>query len=369
MNDAVIYIGKYSPILMGIQNVTLKNKFENLIFIETSLPKSRISRGLCKEHYSIIDPTTVSNKIRELSKYYDHVYCLTLSYKDTQSLHQSHSNDKDITIVGASEECIELLQNKQSMNNAAIEAGLPLLQNIDINGNQITKHFPLVLRPTNEKNASFKAEFIDSVKLLANYMNLDVVAQPFISGPNIVVHFAKFGDKFDFACFIVENKYEGVTLTLKKCSMIDSQLLFKVKLFLNNINFTGIGHIEFIKDETNENLYFLDFNGRFGGTSLKAATLGFNEFFLTLSHFMPSIFKKNINSNATMASNTLALLKCMKTTCMNKKDILDYPQKNKLNYFFHLIYLFIIGKNELRFPDFKIKKDYIYNFFKRKFTL
>jgi len=370
MNNAIIYVGKYSPILMGMQDTALKNKFNNLIFIDTGRIKSKISQGLCKEHHLILDPTESNNKIIELAKGYNHVYCLALSYNDILNLHKlsSISQNKNITIIGPSVDCIDVLQNKEKMNNAAQEAGLPILQDIDIKDKRISNHFPLVLRPTNENNADFKADFIHNSQSLAPYLTTDVVAQRFISGPNIVVHFANFSEDFNIACFAARNKYEGVTLTLEKSPMIDSILSNKIKTFLDNLKFKGIGHIEFIQDELTGELYFLDFNGRFGGTSLKAAALGFNEFYLTCSHFMPSLFKANIEGQAQLVSNPLALIKCIKTLCTSKKDILDYPQKNKLSYLFYLFYILMFKKNELRFPTYKIQKDYFYNLLKRKFN-
>jgi len=366
MNNAIIYVGKYSPTLMGIQDIALKNNFNDLIFIETSLSKSKISKGLCKEQYSLQDPVEINNKILELAHFYDHIYCLSLSYNDTLNLHDIEPNSDKVTVLGANKECIEILLNKEKMNHAAMSAGLPLLQNLDIHDDNISSHFPLVLRPKNENNATFKAAHINNNCSLQPYLKLDVVAQPFILGPNIVVHFSKLGKQFNVECFIVNHKYEGVTLTLEKHPMITANLLTNIQSFLESIEFIGIGHIEFIKDEKNGELYFLDFNGRFGGTSLKAAALGFNEFYLICSHYMPSSFKKNITSNALLVSNTLALTKCIKTVSFNRKNILDYPQKDRSGYFFQLIKLFFVSKDELRFPTKRIIKDYFYNLIKRK---
>jgi len=366
MNNAVIYIGKYSPVFMGILDTCVQNKFKNIIFIETSHCKSIVTAGLCKAHYHVQNPLEIHDVLFHLSKEFSQVFCFSLSYTDTLNLHKLASKADNINILGASSDCINILLNKEKMNNIAEQAGLPLLPNINITHKNVANLFPLVLRPKDENNAAFKAEYVNDEQTLKQYLCMKVVAQPFISGPNIVIHITNFSSELNYECFIVKNKFEGVTLTLAKHIINDKQLISKIECFLDLTGFLGVGHFEFIQDDLNNKYYFLDFNGRFGGTSLKAATLGFNEFSQYLSYLIPSAFKEKTKTNARTVSNSLALLKCMKTLITKEKNILDYPQKNKLNYCIYLIYILITKKNELMFPIWSIKKDYFFNLLKRK---
>jgi hypothetical protein len=366
MNNAVIYIGKYSPVFMGILDTCVQNKFKNFIFIETSPYKSSLTKGLCNAHFHIKELGDIHDKLLKLSKEYSLVFCFTLSYNDTLNLHKLKHQADNIKVLGASADCIDILLNKEKMNDFAEQAGLPLLPTVNVTGKNVASFFPLVLRPKDENNATFKAEYVNNNKVLQSFLSIDVVAQPFISGPTIVIHITKFTSDFTFECFIAKNKFEGVTLTLEKHLLNDDLLISQIELFLELTNFSGVGHFEFIQDDLNSKCYFLDFNGRFGGTSLKAATLGFDEFSQYLSYLMPTIFKKKAHTNSIIVSNTLALLKCIKILITKEKSILDYPQKSKLTYSLYLLYILIIGKNELNFPTWPINKDYLVNLIKRK---
>jgi hypothetical protein len=366
MNNAVIYIGKYSPVFMGILDTCIKNQFEDIIFIETSPFKSSLTKGLCKAHFNIKEAVNIHERLLKIANEYSQVYCLSLSYNDTLNLHILEAQANNIKVLGASASCIEILLNKEKMNDLAEQAGLPLLSTINITDKNVANFFPLVLRPKDENNATFKAEYINDDKALQCFLSMDVVAQPFISGPTIVIHITRFSSDFTFECFIARNKFEGVTLTLEKYLLNDDLLISQIKKFLELTNFSGVGHFEFIQDDLNSKCYFLDFNGRFGGTSLKAATLGFNEFFQYLSYLMPITFKKEDQVDNTIVSNTLSLLKCIKILITKEKSILDYPQKSKLTYCLYLIYILIIGKNELNYPAWPINKDYFVNLLKRK---
>lgn len=368
MPNALVFVGKYSPVFMGILDVVIKNEFDNFIFIDTSPTKSSLSKGLCKEHFHKTEVKDIHSVLLNLGEVYSQVFCLTLSYNDTLNLHKLKSKKNNINILGANANCIDILLNKEKMNDYAKESRLPLLPNINVTAQNVEDSFPLVLRPKNEKNATFKAEYVSDKTKLQHFLSMDVVAQPFISGPTIVIHILKLSSSFTFECFIARNKYEGVTLTLEKYAFNNDQLILQINNFLDLINFTGVGHFEFIQDDLSAKCYFLDFNGRFGGTSLKAAALGFNEFFLYLSYIMPTIFKDKTKSDSKVASNTLSVLKCIKTLVTKEKSILDYPVKSKTTYISYLIGILFTSKNELNFPNWRITKDYFVNLFRRKFS-
>lgn len=367
MNNALIYLGKYSPVLMGILDSAQKNNFDSIIFLDTSAVKSKVNQGLCLKHIHIKSKDDIHSEIEGIANTAEHVFCMTLSYQDSLTLHSFSFQTENITICGAKPKQIKELQNKEVINNIAKESKLPLLPDIDLNSSDIEEHFPLVLRPKDESTANFKVEYIENQEELSNFDAEDVVAQPYISGPNIVVHVARFNDELDCKSFIVNYKFEGVTLTLEHYKDSSPLLISQIETFLQKLEFSGIGHFEFILNETSNEYYFLDFNGRFGGTSLKAAALGFNEFSICLDKYK---IIKNIMPTSTshkLASNPLALLKCIKSIIVNDKCILDYPNTNSLTYLYNIIKIFLKSKNELSFPAKNIRRDYISNFLVRKF--
>src|SRR5690606_35019851 len=105
-----------------------------------------------------------------------------------------------------------------------------------------------------------------------------LIAQPFVTGPNIVVHGARSRDGHSIrpVAFLVERKFEGLSLTMRRTALQPALESACLK-FVDLLRFVGVYHIELIVDDLTGNTYFLEINGRLGGTTAKAYALGFDE--------------------------------------------------------------------------------------------
>ena len=121
-------------------------------------------------------------------------------------------------------------------------------------------HFPLCLRPDDPATVTpvFKAHLVHSQEELIEYVKSmqkiggPIVAQPFMRLPNLVVHGARTinGDSVGLQGFLVERKFEGVTLTIHPANL-EKDFLDKCVQFTNYFNVTGNYHFEFLVDKKN----------------------------------------------------------------------------------------------------------------------
>jgi hypothetical protein len=368
MKNAVLYLGKYSPVFMGALDTCSKLNHESFVFIEMATDKSSIDNRLIDKHFVTKEPEVIRKYILSLLEDFDKLYCMTLFYSDALLLNEIKKDQPNLIVMGPSTSCIDILQDKGDMNYYAGCAGLPLLSTIDINSKDVSKYLPLVLRPKSEVRAEFKAELITSMEALRPYLTQNVVAQPYIEGPNVVVHVAKSDEFFECKFFTVDYKFEGMSLTLAHENLgVYRKLELQICDFLTRIDFSGVGHLEFILDDNSNECYFLEFNGRLGGTSLKAAALGYNEFYQLLYLYKIIDTPHNAECKKNMVVNYFALLKCIIKVATGSINILDYPTKSKFKKILCLLSLLFKARNELFFPSRLIQKSYIINLVRKVF--
>ena len=234
------------------------------------------------------------------------------------------------------------------------------------------EHFPLCLRPTREGTTTprFKVHLVYSRDELRKYIDSlikieePIIAQPFRSLPNLVVHGARTieGHSIGLQAFLVERKFEGLTLTIRPTGMGEKLRRQCIK-FTDEFGVTGNYHFEFLTDKKNGAIYFLELNNRLGGTTAKVFALGYDEPLLALqaygvigddhrSAILPCPFVTKIHQQSARnrdsatddhqpsainhqpllnktASSKQALLKYLFYTLKNKLTPLDYPQEPK----------------------------------------
>jgi hypothetical protein len=221
-------------------------------------------------------------------------------------------------------------------------------------------HFPLCLRPDgpNAIHPSFKVLLIHTASELKHAMNnlirIDrpILAQPFADLPNLVVHGARtiHGNTMGLQAFLVERKFQGVTLTIRPFTMDDS---FRDKClgFVNHFNITGNFHFEFLLDRKSGNTYFLEINCRLGGTTAKVYACGYDEPCLALAAYGIGHYNSSHLSNR-IVSGKHALIKYCIYALTKRLTALDYPNESTYKRVLKCLYGLFAFKDEiLSFSD------------------
>ena len=238
---------------------------------------------------------------------------------------------------------IKNVLSKQKQIEIAEKVGFSLLPTYLINRDQnilnsiLPKHFPLCLRPSEGGTIkpAFKVHLVYSSrelkKFIASLHNIEkpIIAQPFMNLPNLVVHGARTisGNTIGLQAFLVERKFEGVTLTIRPTDL-ERNLGDKCIEFTNRFNLTGNYHFEFLIDQNGGSTYFIELNGRLGGTTAKVYACGYNEPFFALQAYGITKNKLGKIRNVTV-SNKQALLKYLYYASTNKLTPLDFPVEPK----------------------------------------
>lgn len=215
--------------------------------------------------------------------------------------------------------------------------------------------FPLCLRPSEPKTVepSFKVKLVSSQKDLMSFIGTlhkiekPIIAQPFLNKPNYVVHGARTvtGSTIGMQAFLVERKFEGVTLTIRP-TQLDTDLQNKCIDFVNHFNITGNYHFEFLIDQKNDAVYFLELNNRLGGTTAKVYACGYDEPLFALQAYGVEGNNQSKVNDVTVSSKR-ALLKYLIYTLKGKLTPFDYPSGCNLTRLAKTIYGFFRYKDDV----------------------
>lgn len=234
---------------------------------------------------------------------------------------------------------------KQIQVKVARDVGMNVLPTYIINSDGVRRiqipltAYPLCLRPSEPGavNPGFKAEIINTSEELAEFLLYRkvlkgaIIAQPFKSLPNLVIHGARGlkGEHIGIQAFLVERKFEGVTLTIRPIAL-DSELKRQCAQFVDEFNLVGNYHFEFLYDPETGNAFFLEINARFGGTTAKVFASGYDEpAYALMAHGIDVIPAGNGKLKKRTISSKTALLKYLYNTLTNNITPLDYPDESK----------------------------------------
>lgn len=146
-------------------------------------------------------------------------------------------------------------------------------------------HFPLCLRPSapGTVEPTFKVQNVASPAELRTFLAAmefrgPVIGQPFRNLPNLVVHGTRTtaGETLGMAGFLVERKFQGVTLTLRPTAL-SADFKARCVAFTEAMALVGHYHFEFLYDGATGENHFLEINHRFGGTTAKVLVCGYPE--------------------------------------------------------------------------------------------
>ena len=256
---------------------------------------------------------------------------------------------------------IENVLSKEKQIEIARKVGFTVPPTYLINRNTATiesiprELFPLCLRPGSPEKIkpSFKVRLINSSaeldRFIRSFNEIDqpIIAQPFLNLPNLVVHGARTvsGSTIGLQAFLVERKFEGVTLTIRPTDL-DKELADKCVAFTNRFNLTGNYHFEFLVDQNNGAAYFLEINNRLGGTTAKVFACGYDEPMLALQAYGIEGRNKKKISNVIVSSKQ-ALLKYFYYTLKGRLTPLDYPEEPNIVRMIKTIYAFLRYRDDV----------------------
>lgn len=275
---------------------------------------------------------------------------------DSQKLINSNS-----TLWAPPSSVIKNVLSKQRQLDAAKIIGFDILPTYQI-GNPVNEihsipngHFPLCLRPDEPKTISptFKVKLVQSqedlIRFIENLERLEkpLLAQPFMNLPNLVVHGSRTasGQSIGLQAFLVERKFQGVTLTIRPIKLAD-HLQNKCVDFANYFGLRGCYHFEFLADHNKDRAYFLEVNCRLGGTTAKVYGCGYNEPLLALEAYGVCTAGRQKTINSTVSSKH-ALVKYLFCALRKKLTPIDYPMESHYARFIKSLYALIRYRDEV----------------------
>ena len=279
--------------------------------------------------------------------------------------------DKKLFPAFPSSQMVKKVLSKTLQIRVATKAGFDVLPEYLIDNDNIEtltiapEHFPLCLRPSEPHHMvpSFKVKLIHSYFELKEFAktihikkNGKIIGQPFRNLPNLVVHGIRSqkGETKLISAFIIHRKFEGVTLTLQPYPDLNRDLADRCSVFVQLLGLTGNFHFEFLFDPETKQAFFLEINLRFGGTTAKVLSCGYDEPMYALEAYgiesdshLPVIKQR-------IVSNKQAVLKYMAKAVCHKLSPLDYPDEAILKKVLTCIKgLFFFHDEVMSLDDFK----------------
>ena len=194
-------------------------------------------------------------------------------------------------VLASSAESLQRLFDKRNQIELAKKSGFTVLPTWLIESvgdvHQIAvEHFPVCIRPSrlDSVQPNFKAEVLDSSLALTHFVQSlsvireQLIVQPFVSGPNLVVHGVRSpgGQITAMKAFIAYRKHQGFTLALRP-ERLSPELELCCRKFAELSDLSGSFHYDLLVSSEDGKVYFLEVNARLGGTTDKVWRLGFDE--------------------------------------------------------------------------------------------
>lgn len=187
-------------------------------------------------------------------------------------------------------DAVAVLQSKASMTELAKASGLPVLPTAFVDRTTWSdvpdEFFPVAVRPEDITTVepAFKVRYISTRQELEAFVrSLDILKKPLLVQPykrakNFVVHGARGADGTHFpnAAFVADCAFNGVIAALRPAPF-PGPLEEGCRRFCEKLDIHGVYHFDFLFVESEDRHYFLEMNGRLGGTTAKVFRLGYDE--------------------------------------------------------------------------------------------
>ncbi|MBU2628370.1 MAG: hypothetical protein KKE61_07125, partial [Proteobacteria bacterium] len=274
--------------------------------------------------------------------------------------------DNKISVAFPSSQMIKKILSKAQQNAIATKVGLKVLPEYLIDNDNIERisiapeHFPMCLRPSAPHDVTpfFKVKLVHSTIELKQFIQTihitqKIIGQPFKNLPNLVIHGIRSqnGDTKLMSAFMIQRKFEGVTLTLQPYPDLPEELIDKCTAFVQSFDLIGNFHFEFLFDPETSEAFFLEINLRFGGTTAKVLACGYDEPMYALEAFgIVKSYGKPVVQDIVV-TNKQAILKYIGKALKNSLTELDYPNESVWERIFFGIKGFFRFKDEVMTVD------------------
>lgn len=233
------------------------------------------------------------------------------------------------------------LESKGAQVELARKAGLNVLATVvaairDLPGKiDGVVEYPLVLRPNRTtKTIPFKVVVCHSRDELGNVLRTcrdqteEVIAQPFLRGPNLLVHACRHPESSGMEAqgFDVPLKYRGFSIGLVSGG-IPSSVRDGLYRFCEMARVVGVFHFDMIKNPESGCVYFLEINPRIGASTPKAAVCGWRESERLARLFFgyADVAAQEKCFASCLISNKLHVLRALRAGLARKSGETDYP--------------------------------------------
>lgn len=267
-----------------------------------------------------------------------------------------------LQIVSVRPEQVAVLESKREQDALARRAGLDCLPSLHFSPGQPVHvpaaSFPLVVRPDVARRAqpAFKVEVVHNAAELQGLLNRlqpnssNVIAQPLVLGPNLLVHAWRSvdGQQAGHVAFRVEVKYKGLTVVMQP-AQLDPLVLQGCAGMAQMLGLSGVFHFEFIEDPVSGRISFLDLNPRLGGTTGKALSAGYDEPLALLSSLLPKGLPRHtfVNPQLHEAGGKYQAVKALLSALRGTSTAADYPFPARGRTVKALLRYLLLGRDEL----------------------
>ena len=247
--------------------------------------------------------------------------------------------ERECKLLAPSLETLNFLYSKRCQIQLAAKVGFRLLPTVyvlshDDVGCVPANLYPVIVRPDDKwkLTSPFKFALAYSASELHRVVDHQdgaaLVVQPFHNWPNLVVHGARTleGKLLTLKAFLVERKFQGMTLTITPMEC-PPDVEDHCREFADACGVVGSFHYELLYSPRDGRTYFLELNGRLGGTTDKVTALGFDETHYHLSAFDLLPPPESQTLGRRVAANKGVLLKHVVSGLRGNLTALDYPNK------------------------------------------
>lgn len=271
--------------------------------------------------------------------------------------------EPDCAVLAASDNCLQLLFDKQNQIEIARKSGFNLLpswylRGVDDADSIPQQQYPVCVRPSllGSVDPPFKAEVLHTPEEMKQFLRglsavrARIIAQPFIVGPTLVVHGARSAEdgSMTMRAFMAYRKHEGFTLALKPVNL-PKELSAPCRAFAEASDITGVFHYELLVSEKEGRPYFLEVNVRLGGTTDKVMRLGFDEPAYLLRSFgikLPRNGRVYKKVERQIIGKRL-LLRSLRATLTNTRPVIDYPRTSRSRQVLYSIFAWLFVRDSV----------------------
>jgi hypothetical protein len=255
--------------------------------------------------------------------------------------------EPDCQLLMPSADTLQFVSSKRNQIDLATRVGFDVLPTVYISGPSDCRkipveHYPIVVRPDRKSGpvSPFKVALVtcptelEAIADASDGAHGPLIAQPFVSLPNIIVHGARAetGAVLTMQAFLVPRKFEGVTLTIMPAAF-PPRVEQHCRDFAEAAGVTGCFHFELLFSPEERLAWFLEINVRLGGTTDKVTRLGFDETSYLLSTYgIKPIPAADPPLHPGLAADKRALLKHLLWALSGDLTGLDYPPSTRMHH-------------------------------------